>query len=264
MRRTWWVLLLAGAVPAQDEGGRDTGAGGRPVVFVRWKRTVETDAVYDAAWKALEPHFGVLSRRRLFDFDGERKRADEFRGENRDAVLAVAFDAEAARGWEGIPVFPVYPIETDRERFASKLKTFRPGSGRIALFGPEESLPGFTIVPCAVAADARGCDLAWIAEGSTLDARVLRSALDAMKIPLVTTSGTTHEGIAALTVRPDPTSLGLDLAAAILGAVRDGAPPRPLSVRRLRVTVDLRAARAAGYEVPLDALARADVVRREP
>lgn len=264
MRRIVWLALCAALAGAQDEGGRDTGAAGPVVVFVRSRRTAETGAIYDATWKALEPHFGALSRRRLFDSDGDPRRAEEYRRENGAAVLAVAFDAEAARGWEPVPVLRVEPPRTDRARLASWFRTFRRGATRVALFGPPEELEGLETRPCASAADAKGCDLAWIPEGSPADARALRRELDPLGIPLVATSPLVGEGVAALVVRPEPASVGLDLAAVVLRRVRDGKPLRPLSVRRLRVTVDLAAARAAGHEVPLSALARADVVRGGP
>jgi hypothetical protein len=257
-------LLLAALAAAQDEGGRDPGTGAPVVVFVRSQRNAESGAIYDAAWKALEPHFGALARRRLLDSDGDPKRAEEHRLANADAGLVVAFDAPSGEGWGGVPVLLVEPPRVDRGRLANRLRSFRPGASRVAVFGAAEELPGLETRTCAAAADAKGCHLAWVPEGSPADARALRRELDALGIPLVTTSGAVEDGIAALSVRPDPASVGVDLAAAVLARVRDGAPPRPLSVRRLRVAVDLSAARAAGHEVPLEALARADVVRRAP
>lgn len=262
MRLIGWLAALAALAAAQ--GGRDTGEGENPVAFLRWKPTAESGAIYNTAWKALEPHFGVLSRQRLFDFDGDPKRAQELMG--REAALVVAFDAPSAGRWpeRDVPVLRAYGMETDRTRFARWLKVFLPGASRVAVFGKAADLPGYTLVTCTTAAAAEGCDAAWIPEESAVDARTLRRELDAMRIPLVTTSPEVAEGVAALVVRPDPTSLGLDLAAVILGHVRDGTPLRAPTATRLRVTIDLRASRAAGHETPLEALARADVVRREP
>ena len=63
------VLLLALPHSLLAQGGRDTGKGAPLVLFVRSERTVESKDIYDAAWKALEPHFGVLARERLYAFD---------------------------------------------------------------------------------------------------------------------------------------------------------------------------------------------------
>jgi hypothetical protein len=54
---------------AQETGGRDTGTGAPPVYFVRSARTAESAEIYRAAWKALEPYYGIMSRDRLYDFD---------------------------------------------------------------------------------------------------------------------------------------------------------------------------------------------------
>lgn len=262
MRPIVWVAILAALALAQ--GGRDTGEEGTVVLFLRWTPTQESGAIYNTTWKALEPHFGVLSRKRLFDFDGDPGRGQEL--DTSRAGLVVAFDAAAAAAWprEGTPILRAYGMVTDRTRLAQWVKLFHPGARRIALFGPRQVLEGYEVVACRAAADARGCDVAWLPEGSALDARALRPELDALGIPLVTSSPAVEPGVAALSVRPHPTSLGWDLAAVILDHVREGVPLRPLRARRLRVAVDLRAARDAGHEVPLEALARADVVRRRP
>ncbi|MFQ5844060.1 MAG: hypothetical protein ACE5JG_03650 [Planctomycetota bacterium] len=133
----------------------------------------------------------------------------------------------------------------------------------MAVFGPPESLPDFEVVACRTTAEAAGCNLAWIPEGSRVDGRRLRKDLDRRGVPLASTSDTVPDGVAALSVLPDPESLGRRAAALVLGHLRDRKPVAPVAaVSRLRVTIDLRAARAAGHAVPLPALARADAVRR--
>jgi hypothetical protein len=267
---------MAALVCAQDVGGRDRGEGKNPVLFVRWQRLSESQAIYDAAWAALEAHFGVLSRRRLHSFDRDPERARTYLAANKDAAIVVAFDAPSAKAvsaqLKGAALLQVGsgpPAQvlaiTDRVHFAGMLRRFSPEAKRVALFGDTaETLPGLEVVPCTSAASAKGCDLAWIPEGSGADARALRKDLDRMGIPLVTTSGEVPSDAAALSVRPDPAGLGRKLAAEVLAHVREKRPFQTVRVRRTRVVVDLRAARAANHDVPLRVLARADVVRRSP
>jgi hypothetical protein len=106
---------------------------------------------------------------------------------------------------------------------------------------------------CATAAEAADCDVAWVAEGGTLPAGV--------KPPVVATA---PDVPAALTVRPSSEGAGRKVAALVVGKLRDGREFAPQRLARLHVAVDLGAARAAGYEVPLVLLARADAVRRAP
>ncbi len=274
MRHAGLLLLAAALALGQDEGGRDTGTGPRPVVFVRARRTAESGEIYNAAWRGLEAHFGVMSRRRLADFDGDPKRAAAFFSENGDAVLIVAFGPEVLRFLPpGKPVLRVGEekeahviARTDRARLAQAIRAFRPKARRVALFSDaDEALPGMEVVRCDRPEAAVGCDLAWLPEGSSRDARELRKALDPLALPLVSTRADVDAGIAALTVRPDPHGLGLKLAAAMLLWARgeEGAFA-PKTVGRHRTVIDLVAARAAGHEVPLGALAKADVVRRAP
>jgi len=274
VRSACWLLLAVALALGQDEGGRDTGTGPRPVLFVRARRTAESGEIYNAAWRALEPHFGAMSRRRLADFDGDPKRAEAFFAENGDAVLVVAFGPEVLRFLpEGKPVLRVGEEQeahvlarADRARVAQAIRAFRPGTRKVALFADrDESLPGIEVLRCDRPEKAVGCDLAWLPEGSSRDARELRKALDPLALPLVSTRADVDAGIAALSVRPDPHGLGLKLAAAMLLWARgeEGAFA-PTTVARHRTVIDLVAARAAGHEVPLGALAKADVVRRAP
>lgn len=269
------LVLLAAAAAAQDQGqdgGRDAGLGAKPVVFVRWRRTPETARIYGEAWQALEPHFGALSRRRLFDFDGDAQRARSFFAHNADAPLVVAFDAESAAAARAhlpraalVSVFAsegaVVDTRCDRERLARLLQRFAPRARKVAVFGPKEELPGFETRACRAPEEARGCDVAWIPEGSGEDAGALRRALDPMGIPLVSTSPFVEEG-AALRARPDPAAVARRAAAIVLSHLRDGVPIAPRRVGLLEVSLDLGAARAAGHEPPLAAIARASRIRR--
>ncbi len=273
MKRASLLLFAAALAVAQDEGGRDTGTGPRPVVFVRARRTAESGEIYNAAWRALESHFGVVSRRRLADFDGDPKRAEAFFAENGDAVLVVAFGPEVLRFVPaGKPLLRVGEegdahvlARTDRARLAQAIRAFRPGSRTVALFGDaDETLPGLHVRRCDRPEAAAGCDVAWLPEGSGRNPRELRKALDPLGLPLVSTGADVDAGIAALSVRPDPHGLGLKVAAAMLLWAREGRPFEPTTVLRHRTVIDLVAARAAGHEVPLGALAKADVVRRGP
>lgn len=270
------LLLLLAAVPAlAQEGGRDSGTEGKPLLFVRWARHPESGLVYNVAWMALEPQYGLLARRRLADFDGDAEKADAFLRANADACLVVAFGEGAARRAEKalpqaqvlrVGVEPGCAVSTrvDRAQLASLFRLFRPGARTIALFGPAEEIAGFTVKPCATPAEAAGCDLAWLSEGGEADPAALRRALEPLRIPLVSTAEATPEGTAAMLVRPDPGSLGRAVAAQALRAIRDASGLRPVSVSRLRVTLDLTAARAAAHIVPFGALARADEIVRRP
>jgi len=255
MKRLVWLLLLTATTLAQ--GGRDSGTTGRAVLFVRWTRTDESHDIWSAAWRALEPHFaGQINRRRLASFDGDEKKARAYFAEHKDTVLVVAFGADAARVTRkirpGTPVLEVSPgksahvsTRVDRERFARLLLAFHPRARRITVLGPPERLPNFEV--------SAGGDLAWVPE---------EGAAKPVAVPLVTTSSAVPKGVAALTVRPDPRSAGLKVAALVVRKLRDRKPFREERVSRLRITVDLDAARRVGYEVPLNFLARADVVRR--
>jgi hypothetical protein len=255
MKRLAWLLLLISVAAAQ--GGRDSGTTGRAILFVRWTRTDESNDIWFAAWRALEPHFvGQVNRRRLATFEGEERRAREYFAEHKDVVLVVAFGAEAARVTRAIlPKTPVLEVSAqesahvstrvDRKRLARLFMGFHPRARRIAVLGPAERLAGFEVSPHG--------ELAWVPEGG---------APKPVTVPLVTTSPAVAKGVAALTVRPDPDGLGLKVAGLVLRKLRDGKPFRKERVSRLRVTVDLQAAARAGYEVPLAFLAKADVVRR--
>jgi len=254
MKRLAWLLFLTSLAVAQ--GGRDSGTTGRAILFVRWTSTDESYDAYLAAWSALEPHFvGQVNRRRLATFDGNAKKARAYLAQHKDVVLVVAFGAEAARVTHKIlprtPVLEVSPRKSahvstrvDRQRLARLFMAFHPRARRITVLGPPERLPGF-------AASPEG-ELAWVPE---------QGAVKPVTVPLVTTSPAVPKDVAALTVRPDPDGVGRKVAALVLRKLRDGKPFRKERVSRLRVTVDLRAAAAAGHEVPLKFLATADVVR---
>jgi hypothetical protein len=254
-RRIAWLLVLASVAAAQ--GGRDSGTTGRAILFVRWTRTDESHDIFMAAWRALEPHFvGQVNRRRLASFDGDAKKAHAYFAQHKDVVLVVAFGAEAARVTREVlpkkPVLEVSPEKSahvstrvDRDRLARLLMAFHPRARQILVLGPPERLAGFEASPQG--------ELAWVPE---------QGAARPVKVPLVTTSPAAPKDVAALTVRPDPDGVGLKVAALVLRKLRDGKPFRRERVSRLRVTVDLRAAAAAGHEVPLKFLAKADVVRR--
>lgn len=255
MKRLLLLGFLISAAAAQ--GGRDSGTTGRAILFVRWTKTDESQDTWMAAWQALEPHFvGQVNRRRLASFEGDAKNARAYFARHKDAVLVVAFGAKAARVTRGIlpktPVLEVSPEESahistrvDRARFARLLMTFHPRARRITVLGPPERLAGFEVSPEG--------DLAWVPE---------RGTAQPVTVPLVTTSSTVPKDVAALTVRPHPDGVGLKVAALVLRKLRDGKPFRKERVSRLRITVDLRAASAAGHEVPLEFLAKAEVVRR--
>jgi len=255
MKRLAWLLFLTSLAVAQ--GGRDSGTTGRAILFVQMQRTDESGEIWSAAWSALEPHFvGQINRRRLATFEGDAKKARAYFAQHKDVVLVVAFGAEAARVTRKIlpetPVLEVSPAKSahvstrvDRDRFARLLMGFHPRARRIAVLGPPERLAGFEV-------SARG-ELAWVPE---------QGAVKPVTVPLVTTSPAVPRDVAALTVRPHPDGVGLKVAALVLRKLRDGKPFRKERVARLRVTVDLGAARRVGYEVPLKFLATADVVRR--
>ncbi|MHC4934272.1 MAG: hypothetical protein ACYTGV_19035, partial [Planctomycetota bacterium] len=195
------ILLLATLfAPAQDLGGRDRGTGPNPVLFVRWTESPESEEIYHSAWVALEPHYGVLTRRRLLTFDGSTEKARKIFAAHKDAALVVAFDgraADAAR--KALPKAHLLEVGSgtkalvqavaDRAYFAAALRDLLPGAKRIALFAAAaEPLPGFDVKVCKTVEEAAGCDAAWVPEESTIDVRSLRSGLDRRKIPLVATS----------------------------------------------------------------------------
>lgn len=266
MKRAVCLALLASL--AAGQGGRDSGAGATPVLFVRWRHSVESDSIYRAAWRALEPHFGLLSRRRLFEFDANEKTAKVYFEKNSDAGVVVAFGAKAAelaaRHLPGAEVLRVdqtanahVVAQASRERFAWALRLLAPKAERIACFGSRaEPLSGYEVKLCKRVEDAADCDLAWIPEGAADPGE--------LTIPIVSTSGALAEGRAVLTLRPDPAGLGHQVAAQVLRWMRNKRKFHPVHVLRMRLTVDLRAAREAEYSVPLRLLARADVVRRAP
>jgi len=268
MRPMFWLLLIAAALPAQEDGGRDGGEQAHAIHFVRWRRSPESGEIYRSAWQSLEPHLvGVIGRQRLVDFEGDAARARAYFEAHADAALIVAFGAEAAAGArKALPQTPVVEVSegpaaevsttVDRAKFAALLQRFAPKAHTVALpGGGEDPLPGFTVKPCATAAEADACDLAWLRDGGEPFA---------VHVPLVTTSEFVPEGQAVLTVRPDPRVAGWKVAALVVENLRDGKPLTRQTIERLYVTVDLDAARAVGYRVPLDLLARADAVRRTP
>jgi hypothetical protein len=98
------------------------------------------------------------------------------------------------------------------------------------------------------AADANGCDVAWVAEGGALP--------EGVPLPVVSTA---MDQPATVSVRPDSTSAGFKVASLVVGKLRDGRDPGRQHVGRLHVTVDLG---LGGSDVDLKLLAHADAVRR--
>ena len=202
MRRSILLLLVA-SLSAQDFGGRDPGVGHPPVAFVRWRPSAESKAVFDTAWRALEPFYTILSRRRLVDFDEDAARARALIRANADAAVFVALDQESAGAVREVlpemPVLEVSPGElaavatrVDRGRLAVLLRRFHPTAKRVTVVSPRaERLPRFETGP--------GGDLVWVAEGGHLEGRA--------KAPVVSTAPRLAQGVAVLTVRPDPRSV---------------------------------------------------------
>lgn len=274
---TLLALFLCAAATAQEppknQGGRDGGEG-RAIHFVRWRKSAEHAAVYNAAWRALEPHLVDLGRRRLVDFDGDPAKARAYFAEQKDVALVVAFGAEAAAaaraafaeagaggsGGTPPPEPPVIEVSeslaadvvlrVDRERLALLVKLMK-ARAKVALFGPaDEKLADLETRRCLTAKDAEGCDLAWVAEGGSLP--------DGVAIPVVATA---MDLPATLSVRPDSASAGMKVASLVVGKLRDGREPGRQHVARLHVAVDLG---AKGSDVDLKLLAHADAVRRGP
>jgi hypothetical protein len=265
--------------PAQDaprnpEGGRDGGEG-RAIHFVRWRKSAETAAVYNAAWRALEPHLLDLGRKRLVDFDADPAKASSYFAEQKDVAMIVAFGAEAAdaaraavavaeRNGGGAGAAPPGPpvlevserptadvvLRVDRERLAVLVKLLHTRA-KVALFGPvDETLADLETRRCQTAADAKGCDVAWVSEGGSLP--------DGVTLPVVSTAIDVH---GTITVRPHASSAGQKVASLIVGKLRDGREPVRQHVARQHVAVDLG---AAPTEIDLRLLAHADAVRRGP
>ncbi|MHC4959763.1 MAG: hypothetical protein ACYTGN_15475 [Planctomycetota bacterium] len=225
------VLLFAAVALGQ---GRDAGKGKNAVIFVQWTRSVENDAIHRTAWRALEPH--NVSRRRLASFDANREKAEAYLAANHDAGIVVAYDAESARrvraAMPNAAVLEVHEGKTahvrtrvNPERFERVLKYLGEDAARLKRVGSDDPLPG----PDAIVAS---------------------------------TTGRMPEGRAVVTMRPDPTSLGLAVAAQVLHNVRSKRPFKVATVRRMRLTVDIEAAHRAGIHLPLRLFARANVVRR--
>jgi len=265
MRFTCCLLACAlgyAQEPRNPEGGRDTGEG-RAIHFVRFRKSAEAGAIYNAAWRALEPHLVDLGRHRLVDFDGDPERARAYFAEAKDVALVVAFGAEAAAAARALPPHPPVlevsesptadvVLRVDREKLAVLVKLLR-AQAKVALFGPaDEKLADLETRRCATAADARGSDVAWVSEGGTLP--------EGLTIPVVTTA---VDVPATLTVRPDPASAGLKVAALVVGKLRDGREFTPQKVARLHVAVDLGPTPSTGAGIDLKLLAHADAVRRE-
>jgi hypothetical protein len=138
----------------------------------------------------------------------------------------------------------------DRERLAVLVKLLR-AQAKVALFGPaDETLSDLETRRCATAADAQGCDVAWVAEGGTLP--------EGVTLPVVATA---MDVPGTLSVRPDAAGAGLKVASLVVRKLRDGRDFERQHVARLHVTVDLSAAPATVVDPKL--LAHADAVRRE-
>ncbi len=246
MIRALTLLLLVATVRAQ--GGRDGATG---VLFLAWDVSVESDAIHRTAWRALEPH--NVARRRIATFAGDAKRALAYLRANKSAPIVVAYDpkiaALASRELPKAAVLKVYEEQgahvharTDRRRFYAAKDMLLGGLGPAVenVDRPDSRILGFD-----------GFD--WVQEGAP------RRLGDK---PILSTSGHVPEGRAVLTMRPDPRSLGLHVAAQVLSYLRSKKPFRHVTVKRMRLTVDLGAAKRANITVPLKLLARADVVRR--
>ncbi|MHC4850211.1 MAG: hypothetical protein ACYTEG_17430 [Planctomycetota bacterium] len=232
-----WYLLLLAAVPLFAQGGRDTGEGAPLVLFVRSERTTESKEIYDAAWKALEPHFGKLARERLYAFDGEVRRARAFFAKHPKFRTVVCFDRESRKWCPDPDKALLVESRTDRREVGRIIRLLRPLARKIYVKGRDEKLPGFQSV-----SDPEEADVVWVTED---DVNPMRE----YDVPVVSTSPYVD---GAVTVRPDPRGVGLQLAAQILFQRKDRKP-----VTRHRVVVDMDAAR-----IPLALLARADIVRR--
>lgn len=226
MKRLAAVGLLAALCAGQ---GRDAGTGATPIIFVRWFESTESDAIHRVAWRALEPH--DVTRRRPATFDRDEKKARAYLQANKDAKIVVAYNPEAAAVAKKVlpeaAVLQVYEQE---------------GAHVHARADHARFLDAMRLL---------GRELPWVKEG--------RPPPDG---PFVSTSS--YPDGAVLTMRPHPKSLGLHVAAQILRHLRTGAPFTRVTVRRMRLTVDLGAAKRAGIVVPIRLLARADVVRRGP
>ncbi len=246
---------------AQD-GGRDSGSA-RPVVFVRRQKTDESKAIYLAAWQALEP-FTNMTRRRLVTLPAGKSAAVRAALKpHADAGVFVALDHAAAATIRRLrpkaKVLEVSPhnranvrTRVDRVALAKLVRQLAPRARRIIAY-PRQALPGFE---AAGSAPASAPDVAWIAEGGTPPKTIRASSV-------VNTSPSVPDGRAVLTVRPDTVGAGLQVAALVVAMVRDKKAPPQTGVRRLHVTVNLRAAKERGVVVPLAILARADDVRRD-
>jgi len=248
------LILLFAAVAAGQ--GRDSGQGETPLIFVRWFETTESDAIHRVAWQALEPH--RVSRRRIATFDRDEKKARAYLRKNRDAKVVVAYNPEIARiAAKELPKAAVLRIHeekgahvharADRDRFHAAIRLIgstNAWSRRVPTLvppgKPDRHTSGFG-------------PLDWVQEGAKPPPG---------DKPVWSTTSYLPEGRAVLTMRPDPRSLGLHVAAQVLRHLRTGKAFSTVTVQRMRITIDLDAAKRAKIAIPLRLLARADVVRR--
>jgi len=268
------VFVLFGSLAVAQDGGRDTGKEGKLVLFVRWRRLPETGVIYRACWSALEPYFGVLSRKRILDFDADPERGRSLLAAEKGAALVVAFDAESAQLVKeqlpnaalvlvGADKQALVPAQADRELLLRLMRLLKPKLRKVALFGDPSKLRDVPVKRCTKPAEMNDCDVVWLAEGAKIDARELRKHADKLGLPLVSTHPATKRGLAALHVRPDGAAVGRRAASVILHHLRDAAPLKlEKNVRRNLVALDLGAAAAAGCRVSLRLLARADTIGR--
>ena len=228
MSRLLALLLLAGLAAGQ---GRDSGNDGDAVIFVRWFATTESDAIHRVAWRALEPY--SVSRRRIATFHRDKKKATAYLTANKDAKVIVAYDKDvAAFVRKLLPDAAVLEVHenktahvlarTNQKRFLTVMRYIEP-------------------------------DLPWIRAGD---------AIPKKPVACVSTTALLEDGRAVITMRPDPRSIGLHAAAQLLEFIRKKRAFRRVTVQRMRLTVDLRAAKRAGIAIPMALLAKADVVRR--
>jgi ABC-type uncharacterized transport system substrate-binding protein len=197
-------------------------------------------------------------------------------------VVCAAFDegqAESLAGGNACVVTGAPPAA-----IADELRRVAPGLQRVAVLVPAQDDAARTAArrlgrdieavaleadgdtPRARAASAAakipaGVDLVWIPPSAPgPDAAELAALLAGRGIPLVGSCKAHLDAGCAVVVRPDPKSVGA-LAAVLAQQISAGADPGKTTTRRarrLRVEVDLQAARRLGFTAPPGLLAWAD------
>jgi len=247
------LFLLAAA--ARGQGGRDGRTG---VLFVAIDISVESDAIHRAAWRALEPH--NVERRRIVTYFGDEKKARAYLRANKGAPVVVAYDRLAAGfAAEELPNAAILRVYEEKGAHVHTLTDWRRFVDAVGLllgtrYGHRSTTELVPLEKTDAFGNLAGQSVDWIKEGVPYERG---------DKPIVSTSGRVPEGAAILTMRPDPRSLGLHVAAQVLSYLRHKKPFHRVTVRRMRLTIDLGAAKRAHITVPLKLLARADVVRRD-